>query len=194
MSAKRKTVAAMAAELADDPTIESDVEALTQRSRLVRTLVDIRVTKKLTQEQIAAAMHCDQSRVSRIENGYDEDITYGDMVAYANAAGCSLNLLFDDIGAPAATRIKQHVFAIQAQLNSLATLAEKTGDERVLVAKIHEFMGEVLFNFLVRFDTNYKRVHALMPVNVPSLPKAAPHPRLPHAPTCPHGAAHETVH
>lgn len=193
MSTNRKTVAAMAAELADDPAIEADVEALARRSRLVRTLVDIRLTKKMTQAQIASAMHCDQSRVSRIENGYDDDLTYGDMVAYANAAGCSLNLLFDDTGAPAATRIKQHVFAIQAQLNSLATLAEQTGDERALVAKIHEFMGEVLFNFLVRFDANYKRVHALMPINVPPMPTDSPHSPQTRARTTPNGAEHESV-
>ena len=174
MKAKSKTSAALAAELADDPTIAPEVESLIRRSQLVRTLTGLRLSKKLTQKQIADSMKCDQSRVSRIENGYDEDITFGEIVAYAQATGCTTNLLFDNATAPAATRIKQHVLAIHSQLESLAKLAEKEGSEEVFIKKINEFMGEVLLNFMIRFDSSYKRVNALMQVTVPALPEPAP--------------------
>ena len=174
MKAKSKTSAALAAELADDPTIAPEVESLIRRSQLVRTLTGLRLSKKLTQKQIADSMKCDQSRVSRIENGYDEDVTFGEIVAYAQAAGCTTNLLFDNATAPAATRIKQHVLAIHSQLESLAKLAEKEGSEEVFIKKINEFMGEVLLNFMIRFDSSYKRVNALMQVTVPALPEPAP--------------------
>ena len=174
MKAKSKTSAALAAELADDPTSAPEVESLIRRSQLVRTLTGLRLSKKLTQKQIADSMKCDQSRVSRIENGYDEDVTFGEIVAYAQAAGCTTNLLFDNATAPAATRIKQHVLAIHSQLESLAKLAENEGSEEIFIKKINEFMGEVLLNFMIRFDSSYKRVNALMQVTVPALPEPAP--------------------
>ena len=174
MKAKSKTSAALAAELADDPTIAPEVESLIRRSQLVRTLTGLLLSKKLTQKQIADSMKCDQSRVSRIENGYDEDITFGEIVAYAQATGCTTNLLFDNATAPAATRIKQHVLAIHSQLESLAKLAENEGSEEIFIKKINEFMGEVLLNFMIRFDSSYKRVNALMQVTVPALPEPAP--------------------
>jgi len=87
MKTKKNSAASAAAALADDETVAQDVQALAERSRMVRTLVEMRLQKGLTQKQIAEGMGVDQSKVSRLENGYDDELTFADAVLTHRSPG-----------------------------------------------------------------------------------------------------------
>ena len=63
----------------------------------------------------------------------------------------------DDTELPAASRIKQCVFRIHDLMESLVDLAKEVDDDTDITDKIHQFYGEVLLNFLSRFEDSYAR-------------------------------------
>ncbi len=156
--------------MAEDQTIQQDVERLEQRSRIVTALVQMRVAKGISQKDVALAMGCDPSKVSRIESGYDDGLTVRDIAKYLSALKATMHILMEDTDAPAAAKIKQHVFAIHRHLESLADLARSVDGDQSIVSKIHEFYGQVLLNFLMRFDDCYKKIRALVPITVGTPP------------------------
>ena len=50
------------------------------------------VRRGLTQSQMAAKLRCSQSRISKIEDSHDADLSLGDIHAYARIVGLKLKL------------------------------------------------------------------------------------------------------
>ncbi|EIP99436.1 putative transcriptional regulator [Opitutaceae bacterium TAV1] len=141
-----------AALLADDPSVGTEVDREIRYSRVVSHLLSMRVSKGLTQEQVARAMGCDASKISRLESGNDGSLRWMDIVGYAHALNADIRLSFEDRDLPAAEKIKQCVFGIDDGLKQLAILAKNLGADDEITQKIHSFYAEVLFNFLVRYQ------------------------------------------
>ena len=175
MSKKSKSseAASLAALLAGDPAVEAEVDREIQFSAVVSHLLSLRVGKGLTQEQVAQAMGCDASKISRLEAGTDDGLKWMDMVRYADAVGVDIRLAFENRDLPAADRIKHCVFEIDHGLKQLAELAKTLGTNDGITQKIHSFYAEVLFNFLVRYKDSCDSIG--LTIRVPhAAPKAAP--------------------
>jgi transcriptional regulator with XRE-family HTH domain len=155
--------------LAEDDQVKRAVEQEIQRGALVTALVSLRIQKGKSQKQVAESMKCDPSKVSRLEGGDDDNLSWLDVVGYVNALGLEMNILLDDKSLPAAGRIKQSVFIIDAQLKKLTAIAKQAGDDKELVEKIHKFYAEVLFNFLKRFGSNYKELSSMIRISLPEI-------------------------
>jgi len=166
MNSHSKDIAKMAAFLADDPTAEEGVMEEINSSRVVACLIAMRLDAKLGQDQVAEAMSCSASKVSRMESGSDLNLKWVDIVRYANALGLSTSISFDNPELPAAQRIKQCVFRIAEDLESLANLAKNVGSSDEIAEKIHQFYGEVLFNFLRKYQDNYAELETV--IEIPS--------------------------
>jgi len=160
MSKKFKSAAAAAAFLAEDPKVEDRVNDEIKHSKVVSSLLQMRVDKGLTQEQIAKAMGCDDSVISRIESGNDRQLKWADIAGYCHALKIGMTVVFSDHSLPAAERIRQCVFKIHQDLEHLARLAKEAGAEDKIAIEINRFYREVLFNFLVGFQKN----HGMLPV------------------------------
>ena len=171
--AKFKSVAEAAAALAENPKVKQSVEHEINCAGLIATLLELRVSKGLTQQQMAEAMGCDASKVSRMEAGHDFALKWADIVGYLGALNVGLHMVFEDPSLPAADRIKQHVFRIHDDLEKLAALAKQVGGEDEIAKKIHQFYGEVLINFLVRYKQNFNKLCAVVKVD--------PKPKLEHS-------------
>jgi transcriptional regulator with XRE-family HTH domain len=183
MNTKFKSAAEAAAQLAEDPQIEKRVKDEICRNTVISVLLEMRIDKGLTQEQIAEAMGCDPSVVSRIESGNDRQLKWTDIMAYCNALKVQMNILFDDPALPAADRIKQYVFKIHEDLESLAKLAKEVGGEDDIAREIDRFYKQVLFNFLVRFKKNYDMVTSVVkvPAKLPPCPEPESKGHTPNA-------------
>ena len=155
MDNKLTSTAQLAAELTGSLEIQTKVEEEIKNSKLVSTLISFRSQKGITQKEIAEAMNCTASKVSKLESGNDLNLKWGDIVSYLAALNIKTSILFDDETLPVAHRIKHRVFEIHGLLEGLADLAKTVSDDRSIVDKIHQFYGEVLFNFLVRFEVNH---------------------------------------
>ena len=103
-------------------------------------------------------MGCDASTVSRIESSNDRHLKWTDIVGYASALNVQMSILFDQESLPAATRIKHAVFRIHADLEGLADLAKQVGGDDKISKKIHEFYGDVLLNFMIKFSDSAEQL------------------------------------
>ena len=68
------------------------VRQLSIKTRLIDQLILARVAAGLTQAQMAAKLGCSQSRISKIEDSQDADLSLGDIHAYARIVGLKLQL------------------------------------------------------------------------------------------------------
>lgn len=164
MSTKSKAIAQMAAALAGDPKVEQEVQHEIITSSFVSHLLSLRVSKGLTQEQIAESMGCDPSKISRIESGNDINLKWPDVVGYVTALGFNMSVLFEDPSIPAAERIKECVWRIHRDLEALTALAEQVGGNDKIAQKIHQFSGEVLLNFLMNHKGHSDKLRSIVRV------------------------------
>jgi transcriptional regulator with XRE-family HTH domain len=78
--------------LADDPDFVKEFESRIAGRELVKALMIVRCRAGLTQQQLAEKISCGQSKLSKLESGFDADLRFGDVIAYLKATGCSLKL------------------------------------------------------------------------------------------------------
>jgi len=112
-----------------------DVEAQTA----VAMLAGMRVSKGLTQKELAEAIGCSQGRISKLETSQDEDLRLGDLLDYTRALDGSLWIT---IGAPTiAEHIKLHIRALRGLMEELVNLA---GGDQAVGKGINSFLDDVL--------------------------------------------------
>lgn len=177
MKTKFTSVAEAAAHLAEDAAVENRVNDEIARNTVVSALLEMRIAKGLTQEQVAESMGCDPSVISRMETDSDRQLKWADIAGYVKALNVDLCLFFEDHSIPAAGRIKHLVFRIHEDLESLAELAKQVGGEDEIAKKIHQFYGEVLMNFLVKFKKSADKLSTIVKINPPSAPSHARSPK-----------------
>lgn len=68
------------------------VRQLSAKTKLIDQLIVARVAAGLTQAQMAAKLRCSQSRISKIEDSNDADLSLGDIQAYARTVGLKFQL------------------------------------------------------------------------------------------------------
>ena len=68
------------------------VRQLSAKTKLIDQLIVARVAAGLTQAQMDAKLRCSQSRISKIEDSHDADLSLGDIQAYARTVGLRLQL------------------------------------------------------------------------------------------------------
>ncbi|TXT21071.1 MAG: DNA-binding protein [Planctomycetota bacterium] len=107
------------------------------RRRVVKTLAALRAAKDVSQQDVANELGSTQSKVSKLENGFDSDVRFAELEAYAKAIGIEVTILFSKRGRSLADQIKHHAFCIRSAFLKLAELAHK--DEKIAegVAGLH---------------------------------------------------------
>ena len=118
-------------------------------TRLMQTLIDMRMLRRLTQRDIAIKMKVEKSKVSRMESSYDRCLYLGDIMKYAEALGVNMNVWFDDPKLPNDIQIKKNVSSIYDLLEKLMTLKEKEKNNDSLCEMIKRFYADVLVPLLL---------------------------------------------
>lgn len=172
MNKAKKTGYSSVADLArnafkDDTGFVEELEEELSSRQVVRALFAMRSARNVSQAEIAAQLKCTQSKVSKIENGVDADLSVGELEAYAKALDCDVMLTFQKRHSTAADRVKQHAFAIKRDLDEMARLA---GDDSTLQKGVASFFGEAFFNIVRMISDSAK--------SLPELSDDSPHVRV----------------
>ena len=93
------SVPEMVRDLSMDKEFASSLEQTMAERNIIDLLMGLRTSKGLSQQDIAAAMGCTQSRISKLENGKDDDLCVGDFHAYTAALGLRLRGAMDGLPA-----------------------------------------------------------------------------------------------
>ena len=133
---------------------ETAVEVCRQLNsqQLIWMLTAERIGHNLTQKDVAQAMGVSESTVCRMEQSDDADLNFGSILAYSRAVRLNMSILFDDEAMPIATRVKHCVFKIADMLAHLTDLANEDDEDNKMRDAIHRFQGEVLMNFLIKYQ------------------------------------------
>ncbi|MFZ1730452.1 MAG: helix-turn-helix transcriptional regulator [Bacteroidota bacterium] len=156
MSKRFTDTATAAAYFADDDEVQQLVQEEISQSELATLLTSLRLRRDIKQKDVAKSLNRTASNLSKLESGNDDSWTWPLIRDYAMAVKFNPILLFEPIDAPASELIKFHVFEIRNRLEELKQLAVKLGTEDDITKQINEFYGEVLFNFLAKFEEAYE--------------------------------------
>lgn len=137
------SVSKMLEDLSDDDQFNNEFDERVAQRRLVKRLIALRAARKVSQADVASALGVTQSRVSKIENGVDDDLRFSELKAYAQALRTDIGITFSDRKRTIADEVKSHVLQIKQALDRLAKCAE--GDERIAHG-VAAFFGEAFFN------------------------------------------------
>lgn len=140
-------------------------------TRFVTALEQARLKAGLPEAEVARRMGVSRSKVSRMTATYDDNLTWGDIRAYAEAVGLSISVLFDTAD-DTATKIKHCVFEVGRMLAHLVDLAKESKEDPAIIEGIDRFHREVLLNMLIRIDASYR-----------DLPRLQTHPGTPPKPS-----------
>ena len=138
------SVESMVRDLTDDAELIEAIDNALDQQTIVRQLLSMRAVHGLSQTDIAEAMGCSQSRVSKMETSSDDDLRYGDLRRYAEAVRCELKSGVRPADLEPADEVKALAFGINDRLSRMADLSQH--DEEIAKGVAH-FLVEAYVNF-----------------------------------------------
>jgi predicted XRE-type DNA-binding protein len=115
--AKRKTfssVSEMVHEASGDDGFAAAYERRLAERRIIKDLMIKRATSGMSQKDIARSFGCTQSRISKLENMTDSELTIGDLAKYSRALGLELRIALAPKDSTSAARNRSIAFEICA--------------------------------------------------------------------------------
>ena len=146
--AEYKDYAAKVAAAMGTPEIANELIKEHQATGIADYLCNERNRQGLSQRDVAKRMGVSASKICRIEDSYDRDLAYADIMAYAAALGVEPQLAFENPNASLAERSEGLVYRIADLLQKLRKLVPESGLRQ---DAIDDFSGRVLFPVLQQF-------------------------------------------
>ena len=131
------SVSELLREIAPDGEFPAEFEERIQRRSLIKHLLVLRAARGLTQRDLADKLGCTQSRISKLENGTDDELRLGDLVKYVHALGLDFGIAMRPAAQTVFDEIKHHAFCIRDRLEHLVELAGKDHAMQEGVGKAH---------------------------------------------------------
>jgi len=118
-----KSVSKLVRTISDSAATAELVQQQIAERAIVSQLIAMRLKRDLSQADIAKEMGCTQSRVSKLENGLDKDLTFADIEAYLKVVRMQMGVMFYEEGHTLMERVKMHAFRIVSCLQEIASLS-----------------------------------------------------------------------
>ncbi|MHC4180613.1 MAG: helix-turn-helix domain-containing protein [Planctomycetota bacterium] len=139
------SVSELLQDIAPDGEFPAEFEEHVQRRGLIKHLLALRAAKGLAQRDLAEKLGCTQSRISKLENGTDDELRLGDLVKYVHALGLDFGIAMRPPSQTVFDEIKYHAFCIKDRLEHLVKLA---GEDQAMQQGVGEAHIETLLNLM----------------------------------------------
>lgn len=143
MTRTYQNVEEMVKGLSEDKKFKKSVLHEIKNKTLSKYLFSSRCERNLTQGQLAKKIKCSQSRISKIENSFDEEITIKDLLEYGNALDLQLEIGYRRRNIKTVELIKHHFLKIKDCLTNLRQLA---GKDKPMNEGAFDFHIETIYN------------------------------------------------
>ena len=153
-----KSVTEMLRDVSPSTEIADAVEERISQRAIIKKLLALRAARKLSQKDVANKMGCMQSRISKLENGIDDDIRLGDFAWYCDALDMQCGMIVASKDKPVAAQVKYHVSSIKHILNEMVVMA---GGDEVMEKGVLKFMGGVLKQIVEFVDDAVSKLPAV---------------------------------
>lgn len=141
-----------------------------KRKRLAKFLFALRCQHHLTQKQIAKKINCSQSRISKIEGSYDEELSIQDLTDYANALHLELEIGYRNRSTKIIDLIKYHAFKIKHYLDTLLALGKDDAAMNDGIANLHietlYNLGRIILYNMSKMDLKTKKIEEKRKIHI----------------------------
>ena len=114
----------MVRDLSDDKEQAERTIRIIQERTIIDHLMAMRSSLDMSQHDLAAKMKCTQSRISKLENGKDDDLTIGAFRDYARALGLNMCIQLYRDTPKIADQIRYHALSIEKLFKQIAKVAK----------------------------------------------------------------------
>lgn len=128
-----------------DQNLANQLGERVEKRNVIKHLMALRAGRGMSQRDMANAMNCSQSRISKLESGIDDDLRVGDIDNYLNVLGLEARLVVSKTNMTLADHVKVDWKHLSGHLEQLRKLAN--GDAAI-ERGIREFSCEIAFNFI----------------------------------------------
>lgn len=142
---KYKKIFDLVRDTSGDESLAKELQVQISKRQIVRSLARLRNSKSIPQDDVAQILSCKQARISKLENGLDEDLSLRDLAAYAQALNFDLAIVLRSKDLSPIDAIKMHAMGIQKGFDSLNSLVKGNG---VIASGVAHFHLEALFNLV----------------------------------------------
>jgi len=147
MSKKFNTINEMLEGLSEEQKFEEVTKKQIEGKQISKFLTLLRCRERLTQKQIAKKIGCTQSKISKIETSFDNELSISDLIDYAKALNLKLELGYRKSSVKIVDLIKYHASKISKYLNQLVDLAKDKKDDDIAEG-VDRFLGEAVYNMI----------------------------------------------
>lgn len=145
MAAAHESIGEMLKGIGLSQTFQDGFRKKVESRQLTKMLFVLRNRAGITQGELAKRAKWSQSKVSKIENSDDKELSFGDLTSYLGCLGQNLEMSIYPAKAKRVDRIKYHIFLVSRLLNELSELA---GDDERMVRGVFEVQVNAIREFL----------------------------------------------
>jgi transcriptional regulator with XRE-family HTH domain len=168
MAKEYTSVSEMLADSSADDSLKQDTADRIASRQVIKRLLALRVARGVSQSDVAKKMGCTQSRISKLENGIDDDIRLGDLHKYLDALDHDMSLFVCKKDWQSFQQIKFCAVTIRRCLGRLVDLA---GDDPEIEHGVSKAHVETLVN-LVKFVVDSAKDLPSFPSMIPGIIEA----------------------
>jgi len=139
--------------VSQNPKVQAQVKEELKKRQLANFLVFLRCDHNLTQKELAKKMGCTQSKISKLEMSYDNQISIKDLLEYGKALNLQLELGYRNKDVKVTELINYHVCRIREYLSRLISLSK--GDN-AMMGGVLKVIGSTLDKFIDIVDDHLK--------------------------------------
>ena len=138
-------VAQLIEEMNIPKSAKTDIQHHIQHRKIALKLTQMRIERKISQQEMARRCRWSQSRISKMESKPDKDIKLGDLLTYSQALKTSLELHINTEEKNLSEKMIMHIKCLETLLKQLKETCQ--GDQEMEQAANH-FHEECLRNIL----------------------------------------------
>ncbi|MHC4104440.1 MAG: helix-turn-helix domain-containing protein [Planctomycetota bacterium] len=136
--------------LATDKKFKKNALEELKNKNIAKFLFTLRCEHNLTQKQLAERVGCTQSKISKIESSFDNELAVKDLIAYGEVLNLQLEVGYRNISTKIVDLIKYHAFKIKHYLEQLDELVQDDEDMAKEILRFHLEAFANLSNFTLK--------------------------------------------
>lgn len=150
-----KSVSELVHAVAEDQSFADAFDKQVVERQVIKLLISLRALADKSQGDIAKAMDCSQSRISKLESGKDGDLRLEDFQAYLTALGYDMKIVIGKREQTAFDEVKYHALSIKRLLDHFAQLA---GDDETMAHGVLKAIGETWYNLAKMLEDSARKL------------------------------------
>jgi predicted XRE-type DNA-binding protein len=132
-----QNMADLARDISDDPQVGEQLAKGLNEQAIVHFLYGMRSAKGVSQKEMSLKLECSQSRISKLENSQDDDVTIGDLRRYLRILDHDVMFVIRRQRWTLVEQIKFHACMIHNCLKRMVSFAEHDPTIRDGVSSFH---------------------------------------------------------